>query len=225
MEIVYNKEGISVEVVKGKGICQDCFVYNNCDLVSEDIHLDIGDGKKHCPCNICDNPRTCDIFVIPELDTKDKQWKTVGSFIECPICKYMGFDVLTDCKIDGHGNDGDTMQCSKCRNTGIYHVNGDRTRMSIQWLHTLEDMKKKEDSEMRVKPCAFVYDINEPGERGAGINPFSDTIKIIVDSGNPGGEDGEFAEFMREALAEWYDSASVHLYDKKDLGKDLYPWS
>ena len=40
---------------------------------------------------------------------------------------------------------------------------------------------------------------------------YTDVIDIIIDSDNPGGEPGEFADFMRAALAEWYDGASVLL--------------
>ena len=32
---------------------------------------------------------------------------------------------------------------------------------------------------------------------------------MIVDSGDPGGEPGEFAEALRQFLAEWFDGAGV----------------
>ena len=56
----------------------------------------------------------------------------------------------------------------------------------------------------------FVFVINHPGETGAGILPFSDTITIQVASGDLGGDDGEFEEFVRGTLKEWYDGAIVY---------------
>lgn len=55
------------------------------------------------------------------------------------------------------------------------------------------------------------YDIYHHGERSAGINAFEDTVIIQIDSGDPGGEDGEFAEFMRQSLADWFDGAKVKI--------------
>ena len=62
----------------------------------------------------------------------------------------------------------------------------------------------------------FRYEINHPGEYAAGIIGFSDTVTINIGSGDPGGDktgEDSFQEFMRQALLEWYDGASV------DLGK------
>jgi len=56
---------------------------------------------------------------------------------------------------------------------------------------------------------ALRFAINCPGERGAGLRPFTDTVTISIESNDPGGVPGEFAEFMRNALAEWYADASV----------------
>jgi hypothetical protein len=55
------------------------------------------------------------------------------------------------------------------------------------------------------------YDVYHPGERSAGINAFEDTVTIHIDSGDPGGEDDEFAEHMRQSLADWYDGAKVKI--------------
>ncbi|OPZ48255.1 MAG: hypothetical protein BWY95_00962 [Bacteroidetes bacterium ADurb.BinA104] len=58
----------------------------------------------------------------------------------------------------------------------------------------------------------YKYSIDSPGESAAGIRSFTDEVMIIVDSGDPGGEEtGEdsFAEHMRQALTEWYDGAKV----------------
>lgn len=49
------------------------------------------------------------------------------------------------------------------------------------------------------------FKIHQHHEPAAGIMFYGDTITIEIESGDPGGEKGEFAEHMREALAEWYD--------------------
>jgi hypothetical protein len=56
---------------------------------------------------------------------------------------------------------------------------------------------------------SVILDIRHPGELGAGIRGYSDTVKITVESGSPGGEAWEFAEFMRQTVAEWFDGARV----------------
>ena len=60
----------------------------------------------------------------------------------------------------------------------------------------------------------LIYDIYDPGEFAAGIHPFSDTITVNIESSNPPGEEGEFAEELRKFIAEWYDTTGVTL--KKD---------
>jgi hypothetical protein len=63
---------------------------------------------------------------------------------------------------------------------------------------------------MRLKnKKTWYYSVTHHGEISAGIIPFSDTIRIIVESGDPGGGDNEFAEFMAYALREWYYGAIV----------------
>lgn len=46
-----------------------------------------------------------------------------------------------------------------------------------------------------------------------------DEISITVKSGDPGGDGNEFVEFMREALAEWYDGGKIML--DSELPKDM----
>lgn len=53
------------------------------------------------------------------------------------------------------------------------------------------------------------FDIYHPGEIDAGIHGYTDLVSIYVESGDPGGEKGEFAEFMKDALTEWFDGAGV----------------
>ena len=55
----------------------------------------------------------------------------------------------------------------------------------------------------------FEFSICVPGERSAGIIGFTDTIKITVESGDPGGEPGEFESFIKDCLKEWYDGGEV----------------
>ena len=45
----------------------------------------------------------------------------------------------------------------------------------------------------------------------AGIVGFTDEITIEIDSGDPGGDKGEFEEHMLNALRGWYDGAKVSL--------------
>ena len=61
----------------------------------------------------------------------------------------------------------------------------------------------------------FIFDVDFHGEQDAGLNSYTDTIAIDVESASPGGEPGEFAEHMRQALAEWFDGASVQLRSVK----------
>lgn len=48
-----------------------------------------------------------------------------------------------------------------------------------------------------------------PGELAAGLRAFNDSVKIACGSGDFGGEPGEFEEFMRQCLADWYDCSVV----------------
>ena len=67
---------------------------------------------------------------------------------------------------------------------------------------------------MKTQKIKFIYDIEHPGEYGAGIHGFSDTVIVIVESGDPGGEskgEDSFQDFMLQSLREWYDGAGVTL--------------
>lgn len=57
----------------------------------------------------------------------------------------------------------------------------------------------------------YTFNITVPGEYEAGINGFTDTIKILVESGEPGGDSGEFEEHIQSCLKEWYDGGDVSL--------------
>ena len=47
------------------------------------------------------------------------------------------------------------------------------------------------------------------GEQSAGLLPYSENITVQVDSDDPGGEAGEFAEELRQFLTKWYEGATV----------------
>ena len=53
------------------------------------------------------------------------------------------------------------------------------------------------------------------GDRAAGLHPFTEIVSISVDSGDPGGQDNEFRDYMRDCISEWYDCASVANYDRR----------
>lgn len=53
------------------------------------------------------------------------------------------------------------------------------------------------------------YEISHHGDDGQ--LPFTETITVTVASGDPGGEPGEFAEWVGESLWEWYDGADVEM--------------
>jgi hypothetical protein len=58
------------------------------------------------------------------------------------------------------------------------------------------------------------YSVYGAGEIAAGIYAYSDEVTVTVASGDPGGEEGEFAEAMRVFLAEWFDGASIGLINE-----------
>ena len=63
-------------------------------------------------------------------------------------------------------------------------------------------------------PKAYLYGVEFSGEPAAGLRGFTDTVTIIVDSGDPGGEatgEDSFQAFMLQALREWYDGAKIKL--------------
>lgn len=55
----------------------------------------------------------------------------------------------------------------------------------------------------------YVFDVYMPDEPMAGLSGFTDTISVTVESGDPGGEPGEFGDCIKQALREWYDGAKI----------------
>lgn len=52
-----------------------------------------------------------------------------------------------------------------------------------------------------------------PGEIGAGLRSYTEEVTISVESGDPGGDPGEFEAFLKDCLTEWFDGAGVCLID------------
>ena len=53
------------------------------------------------------------------------------------------------------------------------------------------------------------YYIHMPQDLSSGERGFDDEVTIKIKSGDPGGDDGNFARFMKGCLLDWYDGASV----------------
>jgi hypothetical protein len=71
------------------------------------------------------------------------------------------------------------------------------------------------DSDVNIlsQELIITYQIDDPGEPAAGLNSFSDVVTVTVESGDPGGEKGEFVDAMRKFLLAWYDGAKVVLVE------------
>lgn len=65
----------------------------------------------------------------------------------------------------------------------------------------------------------LTFDVRHPGEPAAGFNGYTETVKVSVESGDPGGRDGEFAEHMQQALADWFCGAEVKLVNPNEVNR------
>jgi hypothetical protein len=70
----------------------------------------------------------------------------------------------------------------------------------------------------------------ENGDRAAGLHPFTETVTVTVQSGDTGGEEGEFEMFLVNVLNQWYDGAGVGLVRKGEspcaaMAKALEPFA
>jgi len=63
---------------------------------------------------------------------------------------------------------------------------------------------KKLDTTLRL-----AFDVHFFGDEDAGMRPFSDYIIVQLESGDPGGEEGEFPSYIKNCLKDWYDGAKV----------------
>lgn len=70
-------------------------------------------------------------------------------------------------------------------------------------------------AELKLNYCVY-----HPGDHSAGMWGYSETVTLTVESGDPGGDPGEFAETLRQRLAEWFDGAKVILGEWKDVFGD-----
>lgn len=69
---------------------------------------------------------------------------------------------------------------------------------------------------------SFVFEVESHFEPAAGITAYGDTVTVTVHSGEPGGEPGEFQQFIQGALAEWYDRPVQVVEDKpKPVGPKM----
>lgn len=67
----------------------------------------------------------------------------------------------------------------------------------------------------------LTFDVTHTGEPGAGLTAYSDTVVVALESGEPGGEPGEFEKYMRDCIAEWFDGAKVEERKEGSLGCDF----
>lgn len=65
----------------------------------------------------------------------------------------------------------------------------------------------------------YIFDIEFGRDNSAGLIAFHDRITIKVDSGDPGGEEGEFESYMKVVLTEWFDVATVTFRKKVRMAK------
>lgn len=61
----------------------------------------------------------------------------------------------------------------------------------------------------------YVYQVNHPGEPEAGKTGFTDTVTMLLESGEPGGDPSDFGEHIKLSLSEWYDGAKVTKIESK----------
>lgn len=52
----------------------------------------------------------------------------------------------------------------------------------------------------------YTFEINVPDDLAAGLRGFDDVVHVEVASGEPGGDEKEFAAYIKECLEDWYDA-------------------
>ena len=85
------------------------------------------------------------------------------------------------------------------------HQSGTCPELSSVAAPTEERAVRRVDAASSGSVSFYIYD---PGERGAGLNPFDDTVTVSCRSGDFGDHD-DFIEHMKHALEQWYDGATV----------------
>ena len=66
------------------------------------------------------------------------------------------------------------------------------------------------------EPMKILYEINNPGDSGAGIFPYYEEVTVEVQSGDPGGDPGEFEDYIKQSLREWFDGSRIISYRVTD---------
>ena len=85
---------------------------------------------------------------------------------------------------------------------------------------------------LRNEPMTLTFDVEHPGDVMQSLRcgtvtrrqegGYSDRVTVTVDSGDPGGDPGEFETFIQESLSQWFDGAAVGLRPA-NLPKNAYP--
>ena len=85
---------------------------------------------------------------------------------------------------------------------------------------------------LRNEPLTLTFDVEHPGDVIQSLRcgtvtrrqegGYSDRVTVTVDSGDPGGDPGEFETFIQESLSQWFDGAAVGLRPA-NLPKNAYP--
>lgn len=81
-------------------------------------------------------------------------------------------------------------------------INGVRI---AKMLHDLREEEEAKRQQMR----QYQYVVHCPGDMSVGLFPFNDKITVVVESGNPGGDEGEFQQDMQQFLKDWFDTPHV----------------
>ena len=70
------------------------------------------------------------------------------------------------------------------------------------------------------------FHVHSPGEYGAGIRPFDETVSITLQDTRESEIDlPEFTEHIRKTLRDWFDTPSVHTKAEYDVMTALEPCS
>ena len=85
---------------------------------------------------------------------------------------------------------------------------------------------------LRNEPLTLTFDVEHPGDVIQSLRcgtvtrrqegGYSDRVTVTVDSGDPGGDPGEFETFIQESLSQWFDGAAVGIRPA-NLPKNAYP--
>ena len=62
----------------------------------------------------------------------------------------------------------------------------------------------------------YCFGIYCPVDVAAGLRSYGDTVTISIESGDPGGDPGEFETYIKEILSDWFDGARVWVKESKN---------